>query len=33
MLCKKYKKQCLQPEVRCDTYIEIDMKQVWFAEL
>lgn len=33
MLCEKYKEQFLQPEVRCDTYIGIEMKQVWFAEL
>lgn len=33
MLCEKYKEQFLQPEIRCDTYIGIEMKQVWFAEL
>ena len=33
MLCEKYKEQFLQPEVRCDTYIGIEIKQVWFAEL
>lgn len=33
MLCEKYKEQFLQPEVRYDTYIGIEIKQVWFAEL
>lgn len=29
----RYKNVFLQPEIRCDTYIGIEMKQVWFAEL
>lgn len=33
MISDKYKEQFLKPEVRCDTYIGIEMKQVWFAEL
>lgn len=33
MISDKYKEQFLNPEVRCDTYIGIEMKQVWFAEL
>lgn len=33
MICDDYKEQFLQPEVRCDTYVGIEMKQVWFAEL
>lgn len=33
MINDKYKEQFLKPEVRCDTYIGIEMKQVWFIEL
>lgn len=28
MLCEKYKEQFLQPEVRCDTYIGIEIGAV-----